>query len=467
MATLSRVRWSTSASRRRVAVAVAVRSSIRRSSIRLASLTDVEPPRAAQNDAPTRPEGTRGDDGRDTTNTTRLAKSLGARRRRRHGGGFSGWIRGVQSWEREGVAGDDARAGAHARGDGGADGGNEWGRSVVVHGGRRRSARGEAVSGDGANGLGRTGGGAIERASASARRGVTRGFAASATTGGEGDDATTSVSHDSTDETGDSRAEEDANDRAILRERVLRAALRRVNEHGWTDAAIDAALRDLKLSPAMRSCVRADESMKGKSSDLAGELVGYYEEELDAAFQASVVDESDALKGMNSKERMKWLIRKRVEMIAPKLETWPGALMTLASPNYAAATFRRRAALADFIAEAADVPRVDVLPESLDAIRSHADRAVIMAIYSAVELHMLTDSSKSYRSTWAFLSARVDEVSSARVDVMELKSYVDVLARGAGIERVPDVFATSAAKVAAPLADVFSKFFTTRRSGGC
>lgn len=299
-----------------------------------------------------------------------------------------------------------------------------------------------------------------------------RGFAASATTGG--DDATddekkttsTSVSFDSTIvNTGDSRAEEDANDRAILRERVLRAALRRVNEHGWTDAAIDAALRDLNLSPAMRSCVRGDESMKGKSSDLAGELVGYYEEELDAAFQASVVDESDALKGMNSKERMKWLIQKRVEMLAPKLETWPRALMTLASsPYYAAATFRRRAALADFIAEAADVPRVDVLPESLDAIRWHADRAVIMAIYSAVELHILTDSSKNYRSTWAFLSARVDEVSSARVDVMELKSYIDVLARGAGIGRAPDFFTASAAKVAAPLADVFSKFFTTRRS---
>lgn len=298
-----------------------------------------------------------------------------------------------------------------------------------------------------------------------------RGFAASATTGDDDgiDDETkmTNVSFDSTEvNTGDSREEEDANDRAILRERVLRAALRRVNEHGWTDAAIDAALRDLNLSPAMRSCVRGDDSLKGKSSDLAGELVGYYEEELDAAFQASVVDESDALKGMNSKERMKWLIQKRVEMLAPKLETWPRALVTLASsPYYAAATFRRRAALADFIAEAADVPRVDVLPESLDAIRWHADRAVIIAIYSAVELHILTDSSKNYRSTWAFLSARVDEVSSARVDVMELKSYVDVLARGAGIERVPDVFTASAAKVAAPLADVFSKFFTTRRSG--
>ena len=171
----------------------------------------------------------------------------------------------------------------------------------------------------------------------------------------------------------------------------------------------------------------------GPGDGLAGELAGYFEECADAAFHAKVVAEGETLRAMNSRERVKWLMRARLEMIESKLDSWPRALAAMATPRYAMTTLRRRAALADFIADAADVDAVDVLPDSLDTFRWHAERAAMLALYAATELRLLTDSSKDRRKTWAFLDARVDDIARSRVDVLELKSYIDVFARDADV----------------------------------
>lgn len=248
----------------------------------------------------------------------------------------------------------------------------------------------------------------------------------------------------------------------MLRERALRAALKRVRELGWTDAAVDAGLRDLNLSPAMRAIVRGDAGAgardSGPGDGLAGELAGYFEECADAAFHAKVVAEGETLRAMNSRERVKWLMRARLEMIESKLDSWPRALAAMATPRYAMTTLRRRAALADFIADAADVDAVDVLPDSLDTFRWHAERAAMLALYAATELRLLTDSSENRRKTWAFLDARVDDIARSRVDVLELKSYIDVFARDANVPIVSSFASKDALAAAfAPVADVFAR----------
>lgn len=303
----------------------------------------------------------------------------------------------------------------------------------------------------------------------------TRGFAASAK-GSDGDasdedagaarardgDASTSTSTSSSS-SGASRDESDANERALLRERALRAALKRVDEHGWSEAAIDAGLRDLKLSPAMRSCVRSDARPNAPANELAGELVLYFEEALDAAFQAKVVGERERLRTMTSSERVKWMIQTRLEMIGARIDSWHRALAALATPTYALASLRRRAALADFVADAAGVDAVDILPSALEPFQWHAERATIATLYTATELHLMTDSSKNNRRTWAFLSSKADAVAESRVAALELKSYVDVLSRDAALPRAFTKLFGSSSKlhfddivaVAAPFADAF------------
>ena len=298
-----------------------------------------------------------------------------------------------------------------------------------------------------------------------------RGFAASATTTRGDDDASTSCDGGASDggergrdgDARDARARRDEEARAVLRERALRAALKRVRELGWTDAAVDAGLRDLNLSPAMRAIVRGDAGAgardSGPGDGLAGELAGYFEECADAAFHAKVVAEGETLRAMKSRERVKWLMRARLEMIESKLDSWPRALAAMATPRYAMTTLRRRAALADFIADAADVDALDVLPDSLDTFRWHAERAAMLALYAATELRLLTDSSKDRRKTWAFLDARVDDIARSRVDVLELKSYIDVFARDADLTTLGASFASKDALAAAfaPVADVFAR----------
>jgi len=222
----------------------------------------------------------------------------------------------------------------------------------------------------------------------------------------------------------------DASERAMLRERALRAALRWTEELGWTTAAIDAGLRDLKLSPAMRACVRADGRANGPVDNIAGELVAYYEEALDAALHAKATSESERLRALNSRERVKWLVRARLEMLGPKLDSWPGALAAMATPEHATATLRRRAALADFIADVAGLDDAsDSLSEPVDSVRRALERVAIGAIYTVVELRLITDSSERHRETWSLLDRAVDDFAARRVDLLELRSHVDVLLR--------------------------------------
>ena len=285
-----------------------------------------------------------------------------------------------------------------------------------------------------------------ERDRWTARGRAVAGFAASACAG-VNDGTATAAGGGAHGASAERRDAEDASERTVLRERALRAALRRTDEHGWTTAAIDAGLRDLKLSPAMRACVRADGRAGGDASELGGELVGYFEEALDVAFHAKVVAERERMRTMTSRERVKWMIQTRLEMIGAKLESWPKALAALATPTHAAATFRRRSALADFIADASGVDDVDSLPEIVDGVRHHVERATIALTYAVIELRLLVDTSEDNRETWAFLSRLVDDVAARRVDVLELKSYLDVFARDldvpAAVARVGDTAASS------------------------
>ena len=178
---------------------------------------------------------------------------------------------------------------------------------------------------------------------------------------------------------------------------------------------------------------------------LAAELVGYFEEACDAAFHAKVVDNAEMLSTLNSSDRIEWLVKSRLEYVVPRLDAWPRAMAMMASPQNALATLKRRASLADDIAQAADVAHVDILPAELDGARWYAERATIVALYAATELHLATDTSKDFRKTWAFLRARVHELANARTSALELKSYVDVLSRAAGIDTQNNVASAMAA----------------------
>ena len=340
---------------------------------------------------------------------------MGPRPRGRHGGDLVRGIRRLQERGRGAVAGDDAAARRGAGSDGVRDGDHVWGR--------RERAR---VGGKGLGGVRETdarGGGE----GAGGRR--ARGSWIARTGDAFGERSWTSASMFYSSEARDGA---DASERAMLRERALRAALRRTETFGWTTAAIDAGLRDLNLSPAMRACVRADGRANGPANDLAGELVAYYEEALDAALHAKATSESERLRAMNSRERLEWLVRARLEMLAPKLDSWPGALAALATPEHATATLRRRAALADFLADAARLDDAsDSLPEPVDALRRALERAAIGIIYSAVELRLITDTTERRRATWSLLGALIRDFSARRVDLLELRAFTDVALRDA------------------------------------
>lgn len=249
-----------------------------------------------------------------------------------------------------------------------------------------------------------------------------RGFAASATTT-RGDDDVLMLCDGGVSDGGECGCDGDVRDVcvrwdeelcAVLRERALRAALKRVRELGWMDVVVDVGLRDLNLLFVMCVIVCGDVGVGvrdlGLGDGFAGELAGYFEECADAAFYAKVVVEGEMLCVMKLCECVKWLMCVCLEMIEFKFDLWLCVFVAMATSRYAMTTFRRRVAFADFIVDVVDVDVLDVFLDLLDMFCWYVECVVMFVLYVVIELRLLTDSSKDRRKTWVFFDVCVDDI---------------------------------------------------------
>mmetsp|Transcript_30491 Transcript_30491/g.75770 ORF Transcript_30491/g.75770 Transcript_30491/m.75770 type:complete len:368 (-) Transcript_30491:2377-3480(-) len=225
---------------------------------------------------------------------------------------------------------------------------------------------------------------------------------------------------------------DDEDESHSLSHRILSAAMKHVAAHGWSDAALRAAATDLGYSAALL----------GQLPRGTGQLVEHFVEDCDSRLSVEVSRRHDELAGMTSRERLLAVMKWRLAMLEPVIETWASAVAIQAKPENVPTTLQLRALLADEMCIAAG-PGLSLANAATAAgfgpasAGWYADRAAVAALYSASELFLLTDSSPNFADTHAFVEKRIIEMSELGKTVEELSGFAAAAAKGLGIGALP------------------------------
>lgn len=106
-----------------------------------------------------------------------------------------------------------------------------------------------------------------------------------------------------------------AGDACDVKRQLLEAALAQVPQHGWSAAALSAAARQLQLSPAAAGmCARGP-------AELVEHVVAQHNAAL--ALELSSPAMVQQLAAMPLRGRLAAAVRRRLEMTAPFIDSWP------------------------------------------------------------------------------------------------------------------------------------------------
>lgn len=177
-----------------------------------------------------------------------------------------------------------------------------------------------------------------------------------------------------------------------LLDQVQQAALSHVATEGWTHAALVGGARDVGVSPAICG------SLQNGGTDLAQFFVNRCNREL----ASKAVTEAQSLQALPLQQRLGTLLRWRLQLVLPFLDSWPSAMALLARPSAAAVSLRLLNELVDEVWHAAGDTSAD--------LTWYAKRAALCSVYSATELYMLTDFSPNTNDTWNILDRQLAAV---------------------------------------------------------
>jgi ubiquinone biosynthesis protein COQ9 len=172
---------------------------------------------------------------------------------------------------------------------------------------------------------------------------------------------------------------------------ILKQALARAAEEGWTDALLAHAAKAARHSPAQARIAFP----KG-----AADLVAYYSETLDRAMieRLASVDPSQ----LKIRERVKAAIRARIEAVEPHKDAARRAGALLALPHLAPLALALSYRTADRIWRWAGDGSTD--------FNFYTKRALCAGVYLATLVHWFRDTSPRHAETWRFLDRRIDDV---------------------------------------------------------
>ena len=135
------------------------------------------------------------------------------------------------------------------------------------------------------------------------------------------------------------------------------------------------------------------------------------------------------------------VMRWRLAMLEPYIESWASAVAIQAAPENVPTTLRQRAMLADEMCAAAG-PGLGLAGVAhggggsggggfeMAAAGWYSDRAAVAALYSTCELFMLTDTSPNFADTREFVANRVGEMSDAAKTIEEVGGFAAAAAKG-------------------------------------
>jgi len=248
--------------------------------------------------------------------------------------------------------------------------------------------------------------------------------------------------------------------------------MKHVSEHGWSTEALRSGAIELNLSPAM----------VGQVPNGVGSMVRHFCDNCDSRLSVKLVLELDELMNgdfsqqMSPSQKLATVIKWRLDMLKPVIDTWPQALAIQAAPKNAAATATRVALLADELVSAMGpdgvgltrvtraitapdqlpIPPEDVSGDdtqkddssnysskkeeevkptsspfaALSSLGWYADRAAVGALYQACEVFMVADTSPGFQDTYDFVDTRCADLARFSASAEEIGSVAAAAAKG-------------------------------------
>ncbi|XP_055353144.1 ubiquinone biosynthesis protein COQ9-B, mitochondrial-like isoform X2 [Paramacrobiotus metropolitanus] len=183
-----------------------------------------------------------------------------------------------------------------------------------------------------------------------------------------------------------------SDDSQQVKENILKAALRKIEEFGWTEDALVAGAAECGLP-----------SISHGLFDRGGaDLVIYFYNSNNEDFVRTCGSRKNLAGGSHAalKRFFAEAIKERLMLNTPLLEWWASGLGILAQPRYAREAMRLVGQLVDEMWYLSGDTTVDS--------NWYGKRAALAAVYNATELHMLQDKSDGFVDTWEFLDRQLD-----------------------------------------------------------
>lgn len=172
---------------------------------------------------------------------------------------------------------------------------------------------------------------------------------------------------------------------------ILAAALPNVAFDGWSARTLTEATAAAGFDPSM-----AARAFPGGAPD----LLSFWLIECDR--QMLTIFDEPATAKLKLREKMAAALRHRLEALAPYQEAVRRALTTLALPQHAPLALKSLHRTVDALWYAVGDKSTD--------FNHYTKRAMLAAVYSALLVYWLDDSSPNKANSWAFLERRLDGI---------------------------------------------------------
>jgi ubiquinone biosynthesis protein COQ9 len=208
-----------------------------------------------------------------------------------------------------------------------------------------------------------------------------------------------------------------------LRDRLVMATLAHVPFEGWSPRALMEAAKDEGLDPTICERLFPNGSL---------DAIDHFSDLADRRLLAAVADVK--LEGMRLSERVRWLIKRRIEAWTDQRESVRRAVTFLTMPGHGRVAAHSGWRTADTIWYAAGDVATD--------FSYYTKRVTLSAVYTATLLYWLQDESEGCADSWAFLDRRLSDalkVTRLRVAVQKrvghLPNPIQMLLAKAGAKR--------------------------------
>ena len=214
-----------------------------------------------------------------------------------------------------------------------------------------------------------------------------------------------------------------SDDSKVRKEDILDAALAHVQKQGWSQDAIVKACEEKGLSVASL----------GMFPNGAGDLVVHFWHKCNASLDEKLTELSSKAEKPSPEDRFSQdqhhrttekltaALQMRLEMVVPYLDMWPQGMAVGATPPTTIEVLQAKAAGVDLIWRHCESKTIGPThPEY------YAKRAALGVVWSATELHLLTDKSEGHQDTWDFMEGRVREMGAVGKALKDLLRNGDV-----------------------------------------